>query len=172
MKKLFTRGLVVIAGMVSLPLAVSPQHTQTVPAADYRSDPRLQALRKFFAKFDCPAWKYAATFLEAADDYDLDWRLLPSISYLESTGGKAARNNNLFGWDSGRAHFPSPVAGIHTVGFRLAHSGQYRDKNLDELLETYNPNVEYAAKVKSVMRRIAPAQYPELGQRVPAVAGW
>jgi hypothetical protein len=31
-------------------------------------------------------------------------------------GRKSARHNNLFGWDSGRAHFPNPIAGIHTVG--------------------------------------------------------
>jgi hypothetical protein len=97
-------------------------------------------------------------FLEAADDYKLDWRLLPSLSYVESSGGKSARNNNIFGWNSGRAQFSSPAAGIHTVGYRLAHSRPYRNKGLDEVLFTYNPNPEYAAIVKSVMRRIAPTE--------------
>lgn len=157
MKKFSTR-LVVFAGMVSLPLAVSPRLGQNIPSEDYRNDPRYEKLRTFFAKLGCPASKYAATFLEAADDYALDWRLLPSISYLESTGGKAARNNNLFGWDSGRARFSSPHASIHLTGFRLAHSETYRDKDLDALLNTYNPTGEYAAKVKSVMRRIAPSE--------------
>ena len=60
------------------------------PAPDYRRDPRLKSLRSFFDKANCPAWKYSAVFLEAADTYDLDWRLLPSISYVESTGGKSA----------------------------------------------------------------------------------
>ena len=86
----------------------------------------------------------------------LDWRLLPSLSYIESTGGKAARNNNFFGWDSGRAEFATPSAAIHEVGYRLAHSVLYRDKDLDALLSTYNPLPEYAQKVKSVMRQIAP----------------
>ena len=76
---------------------------------------------------------------EAADHNALDWRLLPSLSYVESTGGKSARHNNLFGWDSGRAHFPSPIAGIHTVGYYLSHSDLYKDKALDKLLATYNP---------------------------------
>jgi hypothetical protein len=157
MKKISSR-IVILAGLVSLPMAVSPRLGQSIPAADYRNDPRLERLRAFFTKLDCPAWKYAATFLEAADDYALDWRLLPSLSYVESTGGKAARNNNLFGWDSGRAHFSSPVAAIHMIGFNLAHSERYRDKDLDALLMTYNPTVEYVAKVKSVMRRIAPTE--------------
>jgi len=157
MKKISIR-ILAFAGIVFLPMAVSPRLGQSVPAADYRSDPRLERLRTFFAELDCPAWKYAATFLEAADDYALDWRLLPSLSYVESTGGKAARNNNLFGWNSGQAKFSSPHAAIHTIGFRLAHSDRYRDKDLDSLLTTYNPTGEYAAKVKSVMRRIAPTE--------------
>jgi len=157
MKRLLSSGLVVFAGMVSVPEAVSPR-AQTHTAPDYRMDPRLVSLQRFFDKFDCPAWKYSAVFLEAADAYDLDWRLLPSISYVESTGGKAARNNNLFGWDSGKAQFATPSAGIHKVGYRLSHSDLYRDKDLDEVLATYNPNEEYAAKVKSVMRRISAVQ--------------
>ena len=102
MNKISSR-IVIIVGLVSLPLAVSPRLGQSIPAADYRNDPRFERLQAFFAKLDCPAWEYAATFLEAADDYALDWRLLPSLSYVESTGGKAARHNNLFGWNSGRA---------------------------------------------------------------------
>ncbi|HEY2015851.1 MAG TPA: hypothetical protein VGH38_20250 [Bryobacteraceae bacterium] len=157
MRKLLTSGLVVFAGMVSLP-AVSPKLAHSIPTPDYRKDPRFATLRKFFLKFDCPAWEYTHVFLEAADDYKLDWRLLPSLSYVESSGGKSARNNNIFGWNSGRAQFSSPAAGIHTVGYRLAHSRPYRNKGLDEVLFTYNPNPEYAAIVKSVMRRIAPTE--------------
>jgi hypothetical protein len=158
MRKLFSSGLVMVAGMASLPSGPAGTAGQRVPAPDYREDPRFHSLRRFFEKFQCPAWEYAHVFLEAADDYNLDWRLLPSISYVESTGGKSAPNNNLFGWNSGRAEFATPEAGIHTVGYRLAHSGRYKDKGLDELLITYNPKAEYVAKVKSVMRRIAPSE--------------
>jgi len=156
MKKLFAGGLFVM-GVASLPVAISPGQTQPTPIRDYRNDPRFILIRDFFRKSDCPAQHYSSTFLEAADDYELDWRLLPSISYVESTGGKAARNNNIFGWDSGRAQFTSPAAGIHAVGYRLAHSDLYRAKSLDGLLITYNPNPDYVQLVKSVMRRIAPS---------------
>src|SRR5205823_995191 len=107
MKKMFSTGLVMIAGMVSVQDTVSP-FSHVSPAPDYRRDPRLKSLRSFFDKANCPAWKYSAVFLEAADTYDLDWRLLPSISYVESTGGKSAPHNNLFGWDSGKAQFATP----------------------------------------------------------------
>src|SRR5438045_3300901 len=135
MRRLLSSGMVVFAGMVSIPLAVAPQGGAE-PAADYREDPRLEKLTSFFHNADCPAQEYAQAFLEAADRYDLDWRLLPSLSYVESTGGKAARNNNLFGWDSGRAEFSTPSAGIHAVGYRLANSILHKDKDLDSLLTT------------------------------------
>jgi hypothetical protein len=151
MIRLVTGGLAVFAGVVSL-------NAPKTPTPDYSSDSRLTALRTFFQKSACPAVQYAHDFLEAADRYALDWRLLPSISYVESTGGKSARNNNLFGWDSGKAQFSSPAAGIHEVGYRLATSSLYRDKDLDGVLTTYNPDASYAEKVKSVMRQIAPTE--------------
>ncbi len=156
MMKMITGGMFVV-GMVTVPVALSPRQTPA-PAPEYRNDPRLETLRTFFRNADCPAVEYAAAFLEAADFNELDWRLLPSLSYVESTGGKSARYNNLFGWDSGRAHFASPIESIHAVGYRLSHSDLYKDKELDKLLATYNPNVEYVRKVKSVMRRIAPSE--------------
>ena len=157
MRKLLSGGLVVFAGVVSAPKAVSVAQTVATTLADYREDPRLASLQKFFRRQgDCPAGALSHVFLQAADGYDLDWRLLPSISFVESTGGKRARNNNLFGWDSGRAAFPSMTASIHAVGYQLANSRLYRAKGLDAILATYNPKVEYAQKVKSVMRQIAP----------------
>jgi hypothetical protein len=155
MRKLLSGGLAVVAGMVSLPAQLSVQKTERVPAPDYRSDPRSHSIRRFFARFECPAQDYSRAFVEIADAYNLDWRLLPSISYIESTGGKNALNNNLFGWDSGRARFASPVAGIREVAYRLAHSELYRNKNVDEILAIYNPVPNYVFKVKSVMRLIA-----------------
>jgi len=157
MRKLLSSGLVVFAGVMSAPESVSIAQTFAVGLADYRHDPRLASLQNFFGRrCDCPAAQLSHVFLEAADGYNLDWRLLPSISFVESTGGKRARNNNLFGWDNGRAEFPSMTASIHAVGYRLANSERYKDKNIDELLATYNPHLDYVQKVKSIMRRIAP----------------
>ena len=156
MFRIITSGMFVV-GMVTVPATFSPRQAPA-PAPDYRNDPRLETLRTFFRNAACPAEIYATAFLEAADRNELDWRLLPSLSYVETTGGKSARNNNLFGWDSGRTQFSSAIAGIHAVGYRLSHSILYKDKELDQLLATYNPNVEYRQKVKSVMRRIAPAE--------------
>jgi hypothetical protein len=162
MRKLFSNGLVVFAGVVSLPVAGTHADAGKVPAAKYRNEPgretRLALLRSFFERNNCPAAKLSPVFVDVSDAYDLDWRLLPSISFVESTGGKAARNNNIFGWDSGRAEFTSTVDCIRSVASSLAHSTLYRDKDLDGILKTYNPDASYAVKVKSVMRRIAPSE--------------
>ena len=137
---------------------MSPRTVPTPIKQQYRSDPRLIPLRQFFTRLECPAADYAIDFLMVADEYALDWRLLPSLSFIESTGGKASLNNNLFGWDSGRARFTSPSAAIRSVGAFLATSTLYRSKSLDEILALYNPDRDYGQKVKSVMRRIATAQ--------------
>jgi hypothetical protein len=158
MLKLLSSGLAIVAGMVCSSAPISPFQTQRTPSSDYRNDPRLHAIQSFFAKTDCPVKEFSHVFLEAADAYALDWRLLPSICFVESTGGKAARHNNYFGWDSGRAKFPSPSAAIHTVGYQLAHNICYRRKNLDQVLEIYNPVGNYPERVKAIMRQIAPRE--------------
>src|SRR4051812_33310029 len=111
MRRLLSTGLAVFAGMVSIPLAVAPQG-ESEPVADYRQDPRFEKLKAFFRKANCPAQYYASVFLDAADRYDLDWRLLPSLSFIESTGGKLAKKNNFFGWNSAGPGFRTPGAGI------------------------------------------------------------
>jgi len=83
---------------------------------------------------------------------------LPSISFVESSGGKSTPNNNMFGWDQGRTRFASLPAGIYEVGYRLAYSEVYKNKDLDTVLAIYNPVGPYAHTVKSVMRQISPVQ--------------
>src|SRR5579862_2261151 len=149
MRRLLSNGLAVFAGVVSMP--GSAPHTASKPAtAEHRpepsKDPRLGFLRAFFEQGHCPAAELSPVFLEVSDAYGFDWRLLPSLSFVESTGGKAARNNNLFGWDSGRAAFSSAAACIHSVAASLKYSTLYRNKNLDSMLKTYNSNVGYGRK--------------------------
>jgi len=129
----------------------------TALQSPYLDDPRLSHLVEFFEAAQCPAAALAEDFLSAADRNRLDWRLLPGISFIETTGGKYATNNNLFGWDSGRGTFPSERAGIHRVARRLSKSKLYKGKDLQSILRTYNGECGYATRVAAVMRRIGPA---------------
>jgi hypothetical protein len=158
MRKLLSGGLAILAGVVATPAPSSLHGETTAPVADYRQDSRYSRLMKFFEKYKCPVQNYAGVFLEAADRNELDWRLLPSLSFVESAGGKAAPFNNLFGWQSGKAHFASITTGIQMVGYQLAHARAYKSKSLDAMLTTYNPTGDYAQRVRAVMAQIAPAQ--------------
>src|SRR5262245_53970576 len=102
MRKILSGGLMMVAGVVSLP---TPASNIVLVPSEYQVDPRLGILERFFKQEACPAAQFAEDFLRAADTYQLDWRLLPSISLVESGGGREAKNNNLFGW--GTAVFPS-----------------------------------------------------------------
>ena len=145
-----------VAGLLATPIIVNVQQP-SLTAHDRPEDPRLGRIWQYFADRDCPLRDSAADFLVAADQNELDWRLLPSISMIESSGGKDYKNNNVFGWDSCREIFPSVQAGIHFVASKLAKSKLYKDKNVDQKLSTYNPQPDYAPRVKAVMRALGPA---------------
>jgi hypothetical protein len=128
--------------------------SQETPKVMVSHDPRLRRLQEFFSARECPLQAAAADFLVAADRNDLDWRLLPSISMIESSGGKDYRKNNVFGWNSCREGFSSVQEGIHFVAARLANSKLYKDKDLDDKLSTYNPRPDYPRRVKAVMSEL------------------
>jgi len=144
------RKIVVFAGLLAAPAG------HTIAQQTTEQDPRLIRLKQFFESYDCPLSQFAGDFVQAADRNQLDWRLLPSISMMESGGGKNYRNKNVFGWDSGRERFSSISAGIHAVASRLSRSKLYKHKGLDQILYTYNPRPDYARKVKTWMRTIGP----------------
>jgi hypothetical protein len=120
----------------------------------FNQDPRAVRIKKFFEKNGCPLSNLASQFVHEADANALDWRLLPSITFIESSGGKYYQNNNVFGWNSCRTRFPSVRAGLHLVASTLGSSTLYRDKSTDGILRTYNPSAAYAYRVKSIMQQM------------------
>jgi len=114
-------------------------------------------IKEFFRRKKCPLVSEAQEFILAADQNHLDWRLLPSIAFVESGAGKRYRNNNVLGWASCNQAFSSVRTGIHAVAARLGTSPLYRHKNIDQILCTYNPRPEYSVKVKAVMQMIGSA---------------
>ncbi len=155
------KNVLVVAGLLAAPFTTSVQQYRAQPTVD-QNDPRLSRLTKFFADRDCPLRDSAKDFLLAADQNELDWRLLPSISFIESSGGKDYRNNNVFGWDSCKERFPSVRAGIHYVAAQLGRSNRYRGKDVDRKLQLYNPLPEYSQRVKAVMRAIGSCSQPRM----------
>jgi hypothetical protein len=171
MRKSLARVFFICGGVVAGSTLINPSHHVPAPLhATVPTDPRLARLTEFFQRFGSPVAGMAHEFLSASDRYNLDWRLLPSISFVESGGGKRCKGNNIFGWDSGEQVFASIREGIHLVAGRLANSKLYRGKDLPSALETYNGNADYADLVQSVMRRVDPSEPPALRSRRPVGA--
>jgi hypothetical protein len=155
------KDVLLVAGLLATPFTTSVQQYRAQPSVD-QNDPRLPRLKKFFADRDSPLKDSAKDFLVAADQNKLDWRLLPSISVVESSGGKDYRNNNVFGWDSCKERFPSVRAGIHYVAAQLGKSSRYKGKDIDRKLQIYNSTPEYSQRVKAVMRAIGSCSQPRM----------
>lgn len=61
---------------------------------------RQKILTAFFSKNNSPLVKNVNKFVEIADKYNIDYRLMPAISCTESSCGKflIERSHNPFGW--------------------------------------------------------------------------
>jgi hypothetical protein len=162
MKRFLPSGLMIFAGVLGI-AAAAANADQDVTKIRKKFDLREALLRRFFNEKHCPAELYAGVFVSEADAYDLDWRLLPSLSFVESGGGKHAPNNNLFGWANGRMAFDSVSEAIHQVATTLSLGKAYRGKDLEAKLLTYNPRTDYKAMVKEIMRQISATRVVETG---------
>jgi hypothetical protein len=130
------------------------------------SDPRRLAIQQYFQDCACPAARWAHTFVQEADRQGLDWRLVASISMIESTGGKRYRNRNILGWKSALQRFRSEQAGIAYVSERLHNSPYYTGKSLVQMLQTYNSERRnYVALVTGVMQQLAALEDRLRGQQ-------
>lgn len=159
LRQLLPSVFVLATGLLATPSSMCPvQHVTT--EVTYEDDIRVGRLKEYFGDRNSPAHELARDFVAAADMYDLDWRLLPSISMMESSGGKRYIKNNILGWDSCRVGFPTIRDGIHFVAERLAVSDLYRGKDVDGILRTYNPYRSYRVRAKRIMNVLGP---PDLG---------
>ncbi len=139
----------------STPLASSYQAYRALPSVTPdancqivtvgKSDGRALLIQRFFEGYNAPLAKYADTFVEVADRYHLDYRLLPAISMQESNGGKRIpkNSNNPFGYGiygSKILRFTSFDQAIAAVGQGLRQN--YIDRGLktpSQIMTKYTP---------------------------------
>lgn len=168
----FVRQCVVIGGLIVCPgigVPVNRDATFVPPP-----DPRLLKLQVFLNERHSPIQHLAEDFLIAADRFGVDWRLLPAIAMVESSGGKYHPHGNIFGWDNGLEQFPSIYASIYEIAEKLSQMRYYKDKDLDGVLWMYNPVVGYPERIKAMMRTIDPdfranrrVMFPSAANQVP-----
>lgn len=128
-------------------------------------DNRPALIDAYYAKRGMPLEGYGEKMVAVADQYGLDWRLLPAIAVREQSGGKVLPHNcpgrtvnyNVFGWASAKICFTSYDQAIETVGMKLGTLSWYKGKELVPLLQTYNPPSivkDYAYEVIAIMNAI------------------
>lgn len=77
-------------------------------------DKRAQILADYFRQYNSPLENHAQDFVDAADQHGVDWKLVPSISGVESTFGKNAYGYNAWGWG---------IYGNQALGFKTFKEG-------------------------------------------------
>lgn len=156
MKRFLPQGLMIFAGVLGI--AATVHSDQDVTKSRKKFDLRESLLRKFLKEKQCPDQEFTEVFIAEADAHGLDWRLLPSLAFVETGGGRAQKGNNLFGWANGKQTFNSIGDAIHTVAMALAHAKASRGKDTGAKLEAYNQGTDYKAMVLDIMRQISPRQ--------------
>jgi hypothetical protein len=147
MKKVLLISTLVVFQLISLiPSKASGIESKELSFdVEFKKVNRKQALEKFFEKYNSPLKSNAETFIEVADKYGIDYRLIPSISCMESTCGKFLIEGtyNPFGW------------GIY--GSNVIYFNDY-DHAIEEVGEGLNKG--YFAKGYNTVEKIAPIYTP------------
>ncbi len=113
---------------------------------------KIERIKTYLAKRNAPLAEYADEFVKAADHYGIDYRLVASISIIESNGGKHTfRPYNAWGW--GKKGFANWKEGIWEVSLGLS---KYYSRGLKtpKLISKYYcpPSADsWANKVQYVM---------------------
>ena len=80
------RKIVVFASLLAGPAVATLEPALLAENPAFNQDPRAVRVKNFFEKNGCPLSKLASQFVREADANALDWRLLPSITFIESSG--------------------------------------------------------------------------------------
>jgi len=110
------------------------------------SDARIEKLEEFFSKHKSPLEPFATDVIKAADEYGLDFRLLPAIAMQESNLCKKAPIDSYNCWGYGIygknvRTFSGYKEGIDVVTKTLAKS--YKENGLhtpEEIAKRYTPS--------------------------------
>jgi hypothetical protein len=142
--------------------AAVPQFAEIAPEDIKAHDARVEMVRQFFARYKSPLEPYAKDVVASADEFGLDFRLIPAIAMQESTLCKkipiGSHNCWGFGIYGGKVtRFDSYPEAIHTVTKTLAL--KYKKDGLhtpEEIMQRYTPssNGSWAEGVNLVFKSL------------------
>jgi hypothetical protein len=129
-------------------------------------DNRGKILKKFLEQHSSPLALHSNNFVKTADKYELDWRLVASISGVESTFGKFIPNNSYNGWGWGIygenvIYFSSWEDGIETIskGLRENYIDKWGAEDVYAIGSIYAASPRWAGNVAYFMEKITQFQY-------------
>lgn len=138
----FLTSITFVRADVQVKKAEQPTQIVTINAKEL--DPRAVILKDYLAQYNSPLQNNAQDFIDAADRYQIDWRLVPAISGVESTFGKQIPGGyNGWGWGvygDQAIYFNSWRDAIFTISAGLKEN--YIDQGLTN---PYTMNPKYAA---------------------------
>lgn len=163
MKKTIFIILILLFSAVSRPACafMAGESAQIKINEEPKEDTRNLILRSFLEKNKSPLASYADKIIEESDRNDLDWRLIPAITGVESNFGKRIPYNsyNAYGWANGNFKFRSWEDSIKIVSFTLKN--KYIEKGarrISHIAKIYAPpNQNWGNKVKNIINKIDPS---------------
>lgn len=138
-------ALITFSRNVGVDTVVMANDDPTLTQVSYKQlDERAKILSDYLASYRSPLQYHAQDFIDAANEYSLDWKLVVSIAGVESTFGKQIPGGfNGWGWGvygSQAIYFSSWKEGIFTVS-----KGLQEDYISRGLTDPYSMNRRYAA---------------------------
>lgn len=176
-------GLGLITPIVQAEAPQDNSYTADTIVNGLNQQQRAEQIDAFFAsRENAPLTGYGIYFVRAADRYGIDYRLLPAISIIESSGGKEAckRNGkltyNAFGWGGCTIAFNSYEQAIDVITKNLAGHEEktaryYAGKTIDQVINFYNPpsiRSDYHYLVTYVMKKIAATDTASIASKATA----
>ena len=114
---------------------------------------KANKIDNYFRKRNMPLAGHGMKFVLIAEKYDIPYNFIPSISIIESTGGKKSFYHNPFGF--GRKRFSSYDEAIEYVAQTLSEHKYYKGKSLYQKLSVYNCcDKHYKQKIFLTMEKI------------------
>lgn len=170
---IFAANLITPMGVAKTPTVAVLSSPETRPLVVSATDnqqkvhnEKVKKVEAYFADKNLPIAAHAEKLVTEAEKNGLDWTFVAAFAMAESTGCKFEHNNNCFGWGSAKIRFESIEQGIEVVAWNLggnnpATARYYKNKNLDQIINTFNPptaNPRYNGIIKHVMESIK--EYP------------